>query len=304
MIYTVTFNPAIDYVMQTKNLKTGITNRSLKEEYFYGGKGINVSTILHRLGVETTALGFISGFTGDALAAGLKEEGLTTDFIKLAEGFTRINVKIKDETIKDKEETEINGQGPTITADAVEALFRKLDILTGEDMLVISGSVPSSMPTDTYQQILRVLAKKNLPVVVDATGQLLLQVLQYHPFLIKPNNDELADMLGKPMDTTEQIIAGAKTLRKKGSQNVLVSRGAKGALLVTEDDEIILQDAIKGNAINTVGAGDSMIAGFLSGYIKTKDYHYALHLGTAAGSATACSPGLANAKEIERRMSL
>lgn len=299
MIYTVTFNPAIDYVMQTENLETGITNRSVKEEYFFGGKGINVSTILHRLGVETTALGFVSGFTGDALIAGLKEEGFATDFIRLNNGFTRINVKIKD-----KEETEINGQGPTITPEAIGELFQKLDALTEKDMLVISGSVPYSMPTDTYQQILRRLAKKNLSIVVDATGQLLLQVLQYRPFLIKPNNDELADMLEKPMNTTEDIINGAKTLQKKGARNILVSRGAKGALLLTEDDEVILQDAIKGNAINTVGAGDSMIAGFLTGYIKTKDYHYALHLGTAAGSATACSPGLADEKEIERRMSL
>ncbi|MDD5987200.1 MAG: 1-phosphofructokinase [Eubacteriales bacterium] len=297
MIYTVTFNPAIDYVVHADHLQIGATNRAASEEYYFGGKGINVSTVLHRLGAETTALGFISGFTGEALARGLAEEGFNTDFIRLPDGFTRINVKIKGE-----KETELNGQGPVITEAACAELFARLEALTPQDTLVISGSVPSSMPEDTYEQILARTCDKDVRTVVDATGALLLNVLKYRPFLIKPNNDELAEMLHRPADTDEQIVEGARTLRAEGAQNVIVSRGAKGAVMVTEDDQVILQEPILGRTVNSVGAGDSMVAGFLAGYLRTSDYAYALKLGTAAGSATACSPGLATASEIERRM--
>ncbi len=311
MIYTVTFNPAIDYLVFMDQLKIGATNRTASEEYFYGGKGINVSTILSTLGVENTALGFVSGWTGKALVEGLQEKGIRTDFIELdpAGGITRVNVKIKGETdpaTGRREETEINGQGPHITEEAVESLFEKIDALTADDILVISGSVPKTMPEDTYEQILARLTEGDgtrLPVVVDATGDLLLKVLPYHPFLIKPNNDELGEMLGRETQTTEEIIEGAKELRARGARNVIISRGAKGAVLVSEQGDVIVQDPIPGNTVNSVGAGDSMVAGFLAGYIKTQDYQYAMLLGTAAGSATACSPGLATREEIERRMS-
>ena len=311
MIYTVTFNPAIDYLVFMDQLQIGATNRTASEEYFFGGKGINVSTILSTLGVENTALGFVSGWTGKALVEGLQEKGIRTDFIELdpAHGITRVNVKIKGDTDPEtgrREETEINGQGPHITEEAVESLFEKIDALTADDILVISGSVPKTMPEDTYEQILARLTEGDgtrLPVVVDATGDLLLKVLPYNPFLIKPNNDELGEMLGRETQTTEEIIEGAKELRARGARNVIISRGAKGAVLISEQDDVIVQDPIPGNTVNSVGAGDSMVAGFLAGYINTQDYQYAMHLGTAAGSATACSPGLATREEIERRMS-
>ena len=309
MIYTVTFNPAIDYVVRMDDLKVGETNRTRTEEYYFGGKGINVSSMLSELGMETTAMGFISGFTGKALEEGLQKQGIKTAFIQLdeSEGITRVNVKIKSGNEK-LTETEINGQGPKITEEGQELLFSRINELTADDILVISGSIPASMPEDTYERILSMLTEEGaertrLPVVVDATGDLLLKALPYKPFLIKPNNDELAEMLGSPMDTEEQIAEGAKELRRRGARNVIVSRGSKGALMVTETDEVIVCDPIPGETVNSVGAGDSMVAGFLTGYINKNDYEYGLKLGSAAGSATACSPGLATKEEIERRMS-
>lgn len=311
MIYTVTFNPAIDYVVKMDGLNVGETNRTVSEEYYFGGKGINVSIVLKELGVDSTAMGFISGFTGRSLEEGLQRQGIKTAFVELTEdrGITRINLKIKSGGEDKLTETEINGQGPAITTEAVDQLFGRIKALGEGDILVISGSVPSTMPEDTYERILSELSSEDgkagtrIPVVVDATGDLLMNVLSYRPFLIKPNNDELADMLGSPMDETEQIIEGAKELKKRGARNVIVSRGSKGAVMVTEEDEVIVQDPIVGKTVNTVGAGDSMVAGFLAGYIKEHSYKYALRLGTAAGSATACSPGLASKEEIERRMS-
>ena len=311
MIYTVTFNPAIDYVVKMDGLNVGETNRTVSEEYYFGGKGINVSIVLKELGIDSTAMGFISGFTGRSLEEGLQRQGIKTAFVELTEdrGITRINLKIKSGGEDKLTETEINGQGPAITTEAVDQLFGRIKALAEGDILVISGSVPSTMPEDTYERILSELSSEDgkagtrIPVVVDATGDLLMNVLSYRPFLIKPNNDELADMLGKPMDETEQIIDGAKELKKRGARNVIVSRGSKGAVMVTEEDEVIVQDPIVGKTVNTVGAGDSMVAGFLAGYIKEHSYKYALRLGTAAGSATACSPGLASKEEIERRMS-
>ena len=314
MIYTVTFNPAIDYVVHMGDLKVGETNRTKSEEYYFGGKGINVSIMLNELGVPTAAMGFVSGFTGRALENGLQQQGIRTAFIELDEsrGITRINMKIKSDLDGGSlKETEINGQGPAITPEAVEQLFGRIDMLGDDDMLVISGSIPSSMPDDTYEQILSRLAAGSTPeegtriqVVVDATSDLLLKVLRYRPFFVKPNNDELEEMLGKPMDTTEQIIEGAKELKERGARNVIVSRGAKGSVMVTEDDQVIVEDPIPGKAVNTVGAGDSMVAGFITGYIHKHDYQYALKLGAAAGSATACSPGLGTKEEVERRFSL
>lgn len=308
MIYTVTFNPAIDYIVHMDGFRAGFTNRTVREEYYFGGKGINVSTILGNLGIENTALGFVSGFTGKALAHGLEEQGMRTDFIELAEGFTRINVKIKDDGAQtetedfNRSETEINGQGPVIRPEAVQTLFAKIEAMGQADILVISGSVPKSMPDDIYERIMKKTSEAGIMTVVDATGSLLLKVLRYGPFLIKPNNDEVSEMLGKHLEATEDIIWGARELRRMGARNVLVSRGAKGAVLVSEEDEVITADAIKCKAVNTVGAGDSMVAGFLAGYMRTKDYSYALKVGTAAGTATAAAPGLASGEEIERMM--
>ena len=309
MIYTVTFNPAIDYVVHMDGMQVGETNRTKSEEYYFGGKGINVSVMLAEMGVDSTAMGFISGFTGRALEEGLQKQGIRSAFVELdeSEGITRINMKIKSGDENDLTETEINGQGPKITDAAVEMLFGRIGELGEDDILIISGSIPSSMPEDTYEQILARLVSEEgsgtrIPVVVDATGDLLLNVLAYRPFLIKPNNDELAEMLGSPMDETDQIIEGARQLRSRGARNVIISRGSKGAVMVTETDEVIVQDPILGKTVNSVGAGDSMVAGFIAGYIKENDYTYALKLGTAAGSATACSPGLASREEIERRM--
>lgn len=307
MIYTVTFNPAIDYIVHMDDFRAGYTNRTTGEEYYFGGKGINVSTILNNLGIESTALGFISGFTGKALEQGLAEQGMRTDFIELDKGFTRINVKIKSDGAAEgiefnRSETEINGQGPTISGEAIDELFAKIGRMSREDILVVSGSVPASMPDDIYERIMEKTSKAGIMTVVDATGSLLLNVLKYKPFLIKPNNDEVSEMLGEHLETTEEIAWGAKQLRAKGARNVLISRGAKGAVLVTETDEVIAADAIKCDAVNTVGAGDSMVAGFLAGYMRTKDYSYALKLGIAAGAATAAAPGLASGEEIERMM--
>lgn len=307
MIYTVTFNPAIDYIVHMDDFRAGYTNRTTGEEYYFGGKGINVSTILNNLGIESTALGFISGFTGKALEQGLAEQGMRTDFIELEKGFTRINVKIKSDGAAEgiefnRSETEINGQGPTISGEAIDELFAKIGRMSQEDILVVSGSVPASMPDDIYERIMEKTSKAGIMTVVDATGSLLLNVLKYKPFLIKPNNDEVSEMLGEHLETTEEIAWGAKQLRAKGARNVLISRGAKGAVLVTETDEVIAADAIKCDAVNTVGAGDSMVAGFLAGYMRTKDYSYALKLGIAAGAATAAAPGLASGEEIERMM--
>ena len=307
MIYTVTFNPAIDYIVHLDDFRAGYTNRTTGEEYYFGGKGINVSTILNNLGIESTALGFISGFTGKALEQGLAEQGMRTDFIELDKGFTRINVKIKSDGAAEgiefnRSETEINGQGPTISGEAIDELFAKIGRMSREDILVVSGSVPASMPDDIYERIMEKTSKAGIMTVVDATGSLLLNVLKYKPFLIKPNNDEVSEMLGEHLETTEEIAWGAKQLRAKGARNVLISRGAKGAVLVTETDEVIAADAIKCDAVNTVGAGDSMVAGFLAGYMRTKDYSYALKLGIAAGAATAAAPGLASGEEIERMM--
>ena len=311
MIYTVTFNPAIDYVVKMDGFTLGETNRTAGEEYFFGGKGINVSIILNELGLDTTAMGFISGFTGRALEEGLQNQGIRTAFVELDEskGITRINMKIKSGEGDSITETEINGQGPHITEAAAEQLLGRIKALSDDDILIISGSVPKTMPEDTYEQILACLTVSDrsdgmrIPVVVDATGDLLMNVLAYRPFLIKPNNDELSEMLESPMDETEQIIEGAKELRRRGARNVIISRGSKGAVMVTETDDVIVQEPIPGKTVNSVGAGDSMVAGFVAGYIKENSYEYALRLGTAAGSATACSPGLASREEIERRMS-
>ena len=291
MIYTITFNPAVDYIMKIDTLSIGATNRSVSEGIFYGGKGINVSCVLKELGEISTALGFVAGFTGKELEDGLKAKGIITDFIHLSKGMTRINVKLKGDCI-----TEINANGPVIEDKDVNMLFEKLNSLKDGDTLVLAGSIPSCLPQDIYEQILSRLGDKKIRTVVDAEGKLLLNTLKYKPFLVKPNEDELSAICGKKLDTEEEIISAARSLQEKGALNVLVSRGDKGAILLSDENKVYKSDAHKIKAVNTVGAGDSMVAGFLVG-IKN-GYDYALTLGTATGAATAEVDGLSVKSEI------
>ncbi|SEM08082.1 1-phosphofructokinase [Butyrivibrio sp. ob235] len=294
MIYTVTFNPAIDYIVRMdKPLDPGMTNRSVSEDCFFGGKGINVSTILKNLGIENTALGFVAGFTGEAIVESVKNKGILADFITLKDGISRINVKIKSE-----QETEINAQGPVITDEAYYELLCKLDSLKEGDMLILAGSIPSTLPSDVYEIILDRLKDKGVTFVVDATKDLLMNVLKYHPFLIKPNNHELGEMFGTVLKTDDEIEEHAKKLQEMGARNVLISMAGDGAMLITEDGQRFRVGVPKGKVKNSVGAGDSMVAGFVAGYMKTKDYKVALNMGTAAGSATAFSDDLATGELI------
>lgn len=292
MVYTVTFNPAIDYVIRMDSLKPGSVNRSDSEQMLCGGKGINVSVILGELGVKSRALGFIAGFTGKAVESGVWEKGVETDFIELSEGCTRINVKIKSD-----EETDINGCGPNIPEAALEQLFGKLDALEDGDVLVLAGSIPNSLPGDIYEKILARLSGKKIRAVVDATKELLLNVLKYKPFLVKPNNHELGEMFGVELKSVDEIVTYAKKLKEMGAVNVLVSMAGDGALLIDENGEIHRCGVCSGKAKNSVGAGDSMVAGFIAGSAEG-DYEYALKLGTAAGGATAFSDDLAKRDEI------
>lgn len=295
MIYTVTFNPALDYVVKVDHFTTGNVNRTVQEEIFYGGKGINVSAVLKELGLPSTALGFVAGFTGDEIEKGVKTLGFQSDFIRVKNGISRINVKLKSE-----EETEINGMGPVIESEDVERLFEKLDKLETDDILVLSGSIPKSIDDRIYETIMERLDGKGIRIVVDATKDLLLNVLKYHPFLIKPNNHELGEMFGVKLESVEDIVFYAKKLREQGAVNVLISMAGDGAILVTEDDTVHQMGVPKGVVKNSVGAGDSMVAGFLAGYCEKRDYEYALKLGTASGSATAFSEGLAKREDIIR----
>lgn len=294
MIYTVTFNPAIDYVVHLgSGLKSGDINRNEAEEYQFGGKGINVSNVLKTLGLDTVALGFVAGFIGDGLEKGLAGMGLKTDFIHLTEGMTRINVKVKA-----GEETEINGIGPVITAADMEKLYAKLDGIGPDDTLILSGSIPNCLPSDTYERIMARLDGRGIRIVVDATRDLLVKVLKYRPFLIKPNNHELGEIFGKVLKSDDEIAECAAKLQEMGGRNILVSMAGDGALLLDETGKCRRIGCPKGTVRNSVGAGDSMVAGFLAGYLKNGDYGYALKLGTATGSATAFSVGLAEMEQI------
>ena len=293
MVYTVTFNPAVDYIVHTKQLTPGATNRSDSEEIYFGGKGINVSIVLSELGMKSKALGFVAGFTGEALEKGVTEKGIDADFVHLTEGFSRINVKIKS-----GEETELNGQGPRIPDEAVEQLFTKLDELKEGDTLVLAGSIPSSLPSDIYERILARLDGRNIRTVVDATKDLLVKVLKYKPFLIKPNRQELSEMFGVEINTEDDIEKYAKELQKLGAKNVLISLGGDGAMLIDEFGKRHKAGVLKEKVINTVGSGDSMVAGFVAGYEKTKSYPYALKLGSVCGNATAFLDGLATKEKI------
>lgn len=297
MIYTVTFNPAIDYIVHTGDMELGSVNRSSAEEIYFGGKGINVSAVLRELGLDSVALGFTAGFTGRAIEEGLADMGVKSDFVRLEKGFSRINVKIKSSL-----ETELNGQGPDIPKEAQEELMQKLDMLSDGDILVLAGSIPGSLPSDVYEKIMERLQGKNLKVVVDATKDLLLNVLKYKPFLIKPNNHELGEMFGRKLETTEEIALYAGKLQEMGAVNVLVSMAGDGALLLDENGKVHTCGVCKGKVKNSVGAGDSMVAGFVAGSLDG-DYSYALKLGTACGGATAFSEGLAKKELISELLS-
>ena len=295
MIYTVTLNPSIDYVINLEHLDTGHVNRVNSEHVYPGGKGINVSRILKTLGHDNVATGFVSNFTGDFIINSLTDLDIKSDFIKLDNGFTRINVKIKSD-----EETEINGSGPHISDEKLKELFDKLNELKEDDILILAGSIPSTLKEDLYEKIMDHVKEYNVKVVVDATKNLLLNVLKYNPFLIKPNNHELEEMFDVKLESMDDIAAYGKKLQEMGAKNVLVSMGKGGALLITEDKEVLISNVPNGKVINSVGAGDSMVAGFISGYTNSNSYEEALRLGSASGSATAFSSDLANKDLIDK----
>lgn len=297
MIYTVTLNPSIDYVVHIDKLVSGITNRTLSEEYYFGGKGINVSHVLAELDLDNTALGFVAGFTGEAIEKGTEHPRITTDFIHLKEGVSRINVKIKSD-----EETEINGQGPHIDDEALAAFMEKTDGIRDGDTLILSGSIPKTMPDDVYERILERLKDRDVRIVVDATKKLLVNSLKYRPFLIKPNRQEISEMFGVEVKDEQTTLLYARKLQEMGAVNVLVSLGGDGAMLLDEYGKVHKAAAAKGKVLNTVGSGDSMVAGFIAGCILKNDYAYALRLGTACGGATAFLPGLATREKIDELM--
>ena len=294
MIYTVTLNPSIDYIVHLDSLTAGITNRTTGEEYYFGGKGINVSCVLAELGIESTAFGFVAGFTGDAIEKGIRNDKIITDFIKLKHGISRINVKIKAD-----EETEINCQGPDIKDSELERLICKIDRIQDGDTLVIAGNIPKTMPDNVYDKILDRIKSKNVRIVVDATRKLLLNSLKYKPFLIKPNLQELSEIFNVQIKNENDIEKYANELREKGAQNVLISLGKDGAMLIDEFGKKHKFGVVKQKVINTVGSGDSMVAGFIAGFEKEHSYLYALKLGSACGNATAFLNGLATKEKIE-----
>lgn len=294
MIYTVTFNPSLDYIVSVENFQLGITNRTSSELMLPGGKGINVSTVLMNLGIENKALGFVAGFVGDEIIRLLEEMGVQNGFIRIEEGVSRINLKLKS-----IDGTEINGQGPVISPEHVEELMKQLDRLGEGDVLFLSGSIPSSMPDDAYQKIMERLDGRGVQIVVDATKDLLLNVLEYHPFLIKPNNHELGELFGVELKTREEVIPYAKKLQEKGAVNVLVSMAGEGAVLIDANEDVYMAPAPKGTLVNGVGAGDSMVAGFMAGWLEKQDYEHAFCMGVSAGSASAFSEHLATKAEIE-----
>ncbi len=293
MIYTITFNPALDYVIEPEKEAVGNVRRTVYESILPGGKGINVSIMLKRLGIDNTALGFVAGFTGQEIDRLLTIEGVRTNFVTLGEGMSRINVKIRSDN-----ETEINARGPKISADAIAELKAKLDSLKDGDALVLAGSVPSGVPNDIYSQIIDMLSEKDIKVVIDAEGALVLDALRQRPFLIKPNHHELGAMFGKKLETIDEIAEYAAILREKGARNVFVSMAGDGGILAAEDGSIIYQSAPKGTLVNSTGAGDSSVAGFLAGYQKSNDYETALLTAICAGSATAFSAELATKDEV------
>ena len=294
MIYTVTFNPSLDYIVTINNFKIGKTNRTTSEQMLAGGKGINVSTVLTNLEIENVALGFVAGFTGREIERMAKESGIICNFITLEEGCSRINVKMKD-----FDGTEVNGMGPVIDEAAVGQLKKQLRRLTQGDTLVLAGSIPSCMSDSIYRDIMSELKDKGINFVVDATKDLLLNVLEFHPFLIKPNNHELGEIFGVELTTRDSVVPYAKKLQEMGARNVLVSMAGEGAVLLDEEQNVYALPAPKGTLVNAVGAGDSMVAGFLTGWLETGDYKKAFEMGVCAGSASAFSENFATREEVE-----
>jgi len=295
LIYTVTMNPAVDYTVKIPELVLGKVNRTEKEAYFFGGKGVNVSIVLHNLGIKSIALGFVAGFTGQFVRQGIYSLGIKNEFIEIPSGMTRINVKIKSD-----KETDINSIGPAIPQDSVELLFKKMEKLKDGDYLVLAGAVPKNLDAEIYSDIIRHIKARNIHVIVDAVKEYLLNTLKHNPFLVKPNRTELGQLFDREIHTEADIVFYAKKLQEMGARNVLVSIGDKGAVLVTENSKVICHDAPKGEVKNTVGAGDSLTAGFIAGYMQKKDLEYALRYGLSAGSATAFSETLATKDEIEK----
>ena len=289
MIYTVTLNPSIDHVIEMNELQEGIVNKVNIENFYAGGKGINVSKILKEHGVENIALGFISGFTGEFIKNNLEQCGIKNDFINVLNGYSRINMKIKT----NENETEINGLGPSISSSNIKDLFNQLEKLSSNDILVLAGSIPPSLSDNFYEEIMKQLSTKNVKIIVDARNNLLLNVLKYRPFLIKPNHHEISEIFKKEIKTIDELIFHGNKLKEMGAQNVLISMGGDGAILITESNEIYRSNIPKGTLKNSVGSGDSMVGGFITGYLKTNDYKEALKLGAASGSATAYSNDLA-----------
>lgn len=293
MIYTITFNPALDYIVKVEDFNLGSVNRTSYEEIYPGGKGINVSIVLRNLGVPNIALGYIAGFTGDEIERRVKDFGCNTDFIHLNEGMSRINVKLKS-----KKESEINGRGPDINKEDLDLLYSKLESLKDGDILVLAGSIPVTLPKDIYENIMERLEKNNIKFIVDATGKLLLNVLKYKPFLIKPNHHELGDLFNVEIKNEEEIIYYGNKLREMGAENVLISMAGEGAIFIFSNGKVIKSKAPKGIVKNSVGAGDSMVAGFLAGYLKNLSLEEGFKMGVATGSASAFSNGLATKEEI------
>ena len=293
MIYTITFNPALDYISQVENFEIGKINRTKTEKILPGGKGLNVSTVLKNLGVESTALGFIADFTGEELKKEIEKNGIKTDFIKIKKGMTRINIKISS-----NEETALNGNGPEITEEDIEQLLKKIENIGSDDKVVLAGNIPKCINNNIYEIICKKLKQNKVTFIVDATNELLINVLKYEPFLIKPNKEELEETFKEKIKTNNDIIIHAQKLQKMGAQNVLISLGGEGAILVTKEDKRYFLNAPKGKVLNTVGAGDSMVAGFIAGYEEHKDFEYAFKMGIAAGSASAFSMNLATAEEV------
>lgn len=294
MIYTITFNPALDYISQVENFTIGRVNRTKTEKILPGGKGLNVSMVLKNLGIESTAFGFIAGFTGDELKKEIEDKGIKTDFIKVNEGITRINVKISS-----NEETALNGNGPKITEENIEQLLEKIQKINKDDIVILSGNIPKGINNDIYEIICKNLKEKGITFIVDATQELLINVLKYGPFLIKPNKEELEETFNIKIETKEEIEIYAKKLQLMGAQNVLISLGGEGAILVTTEDKVYFSKAPKGKVVNTVGAGDSMVAGFIAGYKQHGDFEQAFKIGIATGSASAFSMNLATAEEVD-----
>ena len=292
MIYTVTFNPSLDYIVSVEDFKLGITNRTSSELMLPGGKGINVSTVLGNLGIENTALGFAAGFTGEEIIRQVEHMGIRSDFIMVPDGISRINLKLKS-----IDGTEINGS--EISEAAVAELMEKLEVLGEEDVLVLAGSIPSSMPDDIYRRILKRLQGRGVTAVVDATKDLLLNVLEYRPFLVKPNNHELGEIFQVELWDRKSVVSYARKLQEMGAQNVMVSMAGEGAVLAAQDGTVYETPAPEGTLVNGVGAGDSMVAGFLAGWMEKQDFRHAFYMGVSAGSASAFSERLATREEIK-----